>query len=1213
MKKSLTIIFILLGFIISVKAQNAQPYCAAKGNVPWEQWISRVSLAPANFGNSSVKEGYGNFTSLTGATLQRGSGNQLTISPQSSWGGSPNNTNMFWRVWIDYNGDGDFIDANEEAIGRQVTVSSGVFLDNYANFTVPATARLGNTRMRIAMKVGGYPTPCETFERGEVEDYTVQITDGGITPNPDFDLSITALPTTTVEAMANNVTIYPFTTAVRFKYRSTIANPSASQSNSTLLWTLYLSTDATLSADDYRHFGFGGAMGESRTFEQEAILIPRRELPNGKYYAFIKIDGENSFTEANETNNISVGIPFDFYGLRCDEAASNPWGDWLSRVQFNNIDNQSGQTLLLNGIYKAGYSPFATTISTDIERGRSYPLTITSSASWSGRLSNHYYGAWIDYNQDGDFSDVGEQIYQGQGSSGLSMGNIAIPSTAVLGKTILRVAVRNGGYPETCTAYTEGEVEDYSVNITEGTLPAGRDTLRLLGVTGPNTVAQGGQITLNVTIKNTGTEASRPTTPLSIYQNQQPWAFRGPQPTYYTLVSDKKPINRVIQPNETVTVPITFTVIPNFTNKSPLVYPPVAFGNTQVTIGDRAANYGVALYAFPNVDTLYREFNITPQLATTDLSIEMLTTDTTYGVDGRFGYQIKVKNQGSVVAKNVIARTTQGISFPFQMPTVTIQKGSLSDGFYVGDYYSLWQIGDLAVGESVMATVQFVDPFLASVFTSTVRNVYVYSNQMNETNLDNNNDAQTFTLRTNSTAPDLTLSDLTTPSVGTVGTRVDFTFRLKNTGNAVANQNYTIGCYLSTDNTLSADDALAGIVPTGNTPIGFDIVVPAAITIPANQAIGNYFLIIKADKDNVIAESNENNNILSTAFEVRGLSGVYCAAKGTFPWEQWIRQVIVFTNVVVTPFAETVKEGYGNFTNATPAVAQRGSGGLISIFPQSSWGLDPRNTNMFWRVWMDFNHDNDFDDAGEMVASRAVGISSGVFFDNDYGFSVPATALLGKTRMRVAMKVGGYPLPCETFERGEVEDYSIDIIDATTTSQALVAFGNLKAQLIDATVRLDWVKLSDNITGFEVEKSIDGKAFQSMEKIALTPFNTYYYAYDAQPTEGSNFYRLKMILTNGDAAYSKIQSIDYLRLADFSVFPNPTNEEVFVDLKSFENKIINLSISNALGKTVYNESITYANRAPHRLDVSELESGIYFIRIEANGKRAVVRKLQIMR
>ncbi|HRI62456.1 MAG TPA: T9SS type A sorting domain-containing protein, partial [Saprospiraceae bacterium] len=45
----------------------------------------------------------------------------------------------------------------------------------YGNILVPATALPGTTRMRVAMKRGGAPGPCEIFAFGEAEDYSVNI------------------------------------------------------------------------------------------------------------------------------------------------------------------------------------------------------------------------------------------------------------------------------------------------------------------------------------------------------------------------------------------------------------------------------------------------------------------------------------------------------------------------------------------------------------------------------------------------------------------------------------------------------------------------------------------------------------------------------------------------------------------------------------------------------------------------------------------------------------------------------------------------------------------------------------------------------------------------------------------------------------------------------------------------------------------------------
>jgi bacillolysin len=74
---------------------------------------------------------------------------------------------------VDWNRDNDFSDAGELVAGRSIS-SRSPFL---TSFTVPATAALGNTRMRISFSGDNCVNACTpTFALGEVEDYTLNIT-----------------------------------------------------------------------------------------------------------------------------------------------------------------------------------------------------------------------------------------------------------------------------------------------------------------------------------------------------------------------------------------------------------------------------------------------------------------------------------------------------------------------------------------------------------------------------------------------------------------------------------------------------------------------------------------------------------------------------------------------------------------------------------------------------------------------------------------------------------------------------------------------------------------------------------------------------------------------------------------------------------------------------------------------------------------------------
>ena len=74
---------------------------------------------------------------------------------------------------------------------------------------------------------------------------------------------------------------------------------------------------------------------------------------------------------------------------------------------------------------------------------------------------------------------------------------------------------------------------------------------------------------------------------------------------------------------------------------------------------------------------------------------------------------------------------------------------------------------------------------------------------------------------------------------------------------------------------------------------------------------------------------------------------------------------------------------------------------------------------------------------------------------------------------------------------------------------------------------------------------------------------------------------------------------------EFSIFPNPTNTGE-VTISSLNSTPIEVSVFDILGKQVKNETISN-----NRLDVSNLKSGIYLLRLTQDGanstKKLVIR------
>ena len=148
------------GAIIGI-SPSTSPYCAAGSN-QCDEYVSNVNL---NTISNSSTCGTGGYTDYMTISTDLEVSNSYTINITN---GSPYSGDQC-GVWIDWNQDNDFDDANES-----VTISGGN--TNYSGtVSVPSSAILGNTRMRVRISYGGTLSPCGSSSYGEVEDYSINV------------------------------------------------------------------------------------------------------------------------------------------------------------------------------------------------------------------------------------------------------------------------------------------------------------------------------------------------------------------------------------------------------------------------------------------------------------------------------------------------------------------------------------------------------------------------------------------------------------------------------------------------------------------------------------------------------------------------------------------------------------------------------------------------------------------------------------------------------------------------------------------------------------------------------------------------------------------------------------------------------------------------------------------------------------------------------
>ena len=82
----------------------------------------------------------------------------------------------------------------------------------------------------------------------------------------------------------------------------------------------------------------------------------------------------------------------------------------------------------------------------------------------------------------------------------------------------------------------------------------------------------------------------------------------------------------------------------------------------------------------------------------------------------------------------------------------------------------------------------------------------------------------------------------------------------------------------------------------------------------------------------------------------------------------------------------------------------------------------------------------------------------------------------------------------------------------------------------------------------------------------------------------------------------------------FSVYPNPVNNNLQIYFTAKSNSKINIELINALGKTVKSEMYETAMGGILSMNVSAVANGVYFLRINENGnsvnKKLIINHIQ---
>jgi hypothetical protein len=148
--------------------------------------------------------------------------------------------------------------------------------------------------------------------------------------------------------------------------------------------------------------------------------------------------------------------------------------------------------------------------------------------------------------------------------------------------------------------------------------------------------------------------------------------------------------------------------------------------------------------------------------------------------------------------------------------------------------------------------------------------------------------------------------------------------------------------------------------------------------------------------------------------------------------------------------------------------------------------------------------------------------------------------------------------------------------------------------------QLEWRTLSaKNVERYVVEKSTDASNFEEITSVPVTNTATAYFtAKDVNPSPRENYYRIKIIETNGSISYTNVVSIYNAQNEELTISPNPTNNIVNISVKNANNGF-SVSIINAIGQQV---AMQNCKTSICSIDLSKLAIGIYTAQIKTGNQ-----------
>ncbi|WP_298237384.1 reprolysin-like metallopeptidase [uncultured Algibacter sp.] len=309
------------------------------------------------------------------------------------------------------------------------------------------------------------------------------------------------------------------------------------------------------------------------------------------------------------------------------------------------------------------------------------------------------------------------------------------------------------------------------------------------------------------------------------------------------------------------------------------------------------------------------------------------------------------------------------------------------------------------------------------------------------------------------------------------------------------------------------------------------------------------------------------------------------------------------------------------------------------------------------KVWIDWNQNCSFDDAGEEYnLGDVTNVTNGATANSPLSITVPASALSGNTRMRVSTKYkdDGLVTSCENGFDGEVEDYTINVIsnssfNSSITLVELNTINNVTSKVSNYTdytaISTDlnrdssynltinvstqgnyttatkvWIDWNQNGVFTDINEEYDlgiatnvSNSTTSLSPLSISiPINAALGNTTMRVVTGYDGAPLAPITNGGDGEVEDYtlnilptENIEQFGFENIVVYPNPSFGIFWLKFNGSLNRNIGVEIYDARGRFIFNQTYQATGDFNEEIKLNFVKSGVYFLEINDGIKKAL--------